>query len=64
MEVGVFGRVYFNFTENYVEILSSFTLFYKYAHFVPNGQNGRKKGLKNHIEVSVGIELVCGNTTE
>ena len=50
-------------TENYVEILS-FTTFYKHAHFVPNGENGRKKVMKNHIEDSVGIELVCVNTTE
>ena len=46
---------------NYVGILS-FKAIYKYSYFETNGENGRKKVMKNHIEVSVGIELVCGNT--
>ncbi len=40
------------------------TVFHKHYQFVPDGQNGRKKVLKTHVDVSVGINLVYGDTTK
>ncbi|GEN86719.1 hypothetical protein OSO01_14580 [Oceanobacillus sojae] len=50
-------------SSEYVEILN-FKAFYKHSYFETNGENGRKKVIKNHINVSVGIDLEYGNTKE
>lgn len=39
-----------------------FKQFYKYYVFVEDGEGGRKKALKNYIDVNVCIDMVCGDT--
>ncbi|OYD06950.1 hypothetical protein CHM34_13510 [Paludifilum halophilum] len=46
-----------------MEILS-FKHFHKHFVFVGEGEKNRNKVLKNHITVSVVIDLGCGNTRE
>ena len=46
-----------------VKILD-FRLFYKHFVFVEDGEGGRKKLLKNYIDVNVCIDMVCGDTKD
>ena len=39
-----------------------FKQFYKHYVFVEDGEGGRKKLLKNYIDVNVCIDMVCGDT--
>ncbi|HBF9427450.1 TPA: hypothetical protein KO314_002191 [Clostridioides difficile] len=39
-----------------------FKQFYKHYVFVEDGEGGRKKALKNYIDVNVCIDMVCGDT--
>ena len=39
-----------------------FKQFYKHYVFVEDGEGGRKKFLKNYIDVNVCIDMVCGDT--
>ena len=39
-----------------------FKQFYKHFVFVEDGNGGRKKVLKNYIDVNVSIDMVCGDT--
>ena len=45
----------------YVEILR-FRHFVKHVVFTGNGEKCRNKELKKYIDVSVVVDLVCGNT--
>ena len=47
----------------YVEILR-FRHFVKHVVFSGNGEKYRNKELKKYINISVVVELVCGNTKE
>jgi len=44
-----------------VKILQ-FKQFYKHYVFNEDGDGGRKKALKNYIDVYVYIDMVCGDT--
>lgn len=48
-------------TKNYVEILN-FRHFVKYFVFTSEGDKIRNKQLKKYINVSVVIDMECGNT--
>ena len=48
-------------TKKRVKILD-FKLFYKHFVFNEDGDGGRKKVLKNYIDVYVCIDMVCGDT--
>nr|WP_080629780.1 hypothetical protein [Clostridium tyrobutyricum] len=50
-------------TKNYVEILN-FRHFFKHFVFTSEGDKIRNKQLKKYINVSVVIDLECGNTKE
>ena len=39
-----------------------FKQFYKHYVFNEDGEGGRKKVLKNYIDVNVCIDMVCGDT--
>ena len=39
-----------------------FKQFYKHYVFVEDGEGGKKKLLKNYIDVYVCIDMVCGDT--
>ena len=39
-----------------------FKQFYKHYVFVEGGEGGKKKLLKNYIDVNVCIDMVCGDT--
>ena len=39
-----------------------FKQFYKHYVFVEDGKGGKKKLLKNYIDVYVCIDMVCGDT--
>ncbi|HFE9180799.1 TPA: hypothetical protein ACGWX1_001013 [Streptococcus agalactiae] len=39
-----------------------FKQFYKHYVFVEDGEGGRKKVLKNYMDVNVCIDMVCGDT--
>jgi len=41
-----------------------FKQFYKHYVFVEDGEGGRKKLLKNYIDVNVCIDMVCGDTKD
>ena len=49
-------------TKSYVEILN-FRHFAKHFVFSPEGKNSRDKHLKNYFDVSVVVDIGCGNTT-
>ncbi|MBM6514209.1 hypothetical protein EA456_08240 [Streptococcus dysgalactiae subsp. dysgalactiae] len=48
-------------TKQRVKILY-FKHFFKHYVFVEDGEGGRKKVLKNYIDVNVCIDMVCGDT--
>ena len=48
---------------NYVEILN-FRHFFKHIVFTSEGDKIRNKEIKNYINVSVVVDIECGNTTE
>ena len=39
-----------------------FKQFYKHYVFNEDGEGGRKKVIKNYIDVNVCIDMVCGDT--
>ena len=39
-----------------------FRQFHKHFVFIDDGEGGRKKILKNYIDVNVCIDMVCGDT--
>lgn len=39
-----------------------FKQFYKHFVFIEDDDGGRKKVLKNYIDVNVCIDMVCGDT--
>ena len=41
-----------------------FKQFYKHIVFLDDGNGGRKKVMKNYIDVNVCIDMVCGDTTD
>jgi len=45
----------------YVEILR-FKHFTRHMVFTENGKKSRNKEIKNYINVSVAVDIVCGNT--
>ncbi len=47
--------------EEYVEILE-FTHFFKHIVFTSEGDKIRNKEIKNYINVSVVVDIECGNT--
>ncbi|MSS38505.1 hypothetical protein FYJ39_18810 [Clostridium sp. WCA-389-WT-23D1] len=47
---------------NYVEILN-FRHFFKHIVFTSEGDKIRNKEIKNYINVSVVVDIECGNTT-
>lgn len=49
------------YNENYIEIFN-FRHFFKHIAFNGEGDKIRNKVIKNHINVSVAIDLVSGNT--
>lgn len=49
-------------TKNYVEILN-FRHFFKHIVFTSEGDKIRNKEIKNYINVSVVVDIECGNTT-
>ena len=40
----------------------NFKQFYKHYVFNEDGEGGRKKDLKNYIDVNVCIDMVCGDS--
>lgn len=46
-----------------LEILS-FKHFYRHLEFVNNPDGSRQKVMREHINVSIAIEVVCGDTLE
>ncbi|MBO0525306.1 hypothetical protein EXQ31_07450 [Clostridium botulinum] len=50
-------------TKNYIEIIN-FRHFFKHFVFTSEGDNIRNKQLKKYINVSVVIDMECGNTIE
>ncbi|HEL1201097.1 TPA: hypothetical protein TVL20_000496 [Streptococcus equi subsp. zooepidemicus] len=48
-------------TKQRVKILY-FKHFFKHFVFIEDGDGGRKKVLKNYIDVYVCIDMVCGDT--
>ena len=49
-------------TKSEIVKILHFKQFYKHYVFVEDGEGGKKKLLKNHIEVNVCIDMVCGDT--
>ena len=50
-------------TKNYVEILY-FRHFFKHIVFTSEGNKIRNKEIKNYINVSVVVDIECGNTNK
>ena len=49
-------------TKSEIVKILHFKQFYKHYVFVEDGEGGRKKVLKNYIDVNVCIDMVCGDT--
>lgn len=49
--------------KNYVEILN-FRHFFKHMVFTGDGEKCRNKVIKDYINVSVVVDIECGDTTE
>ena len=49
-------------TKSEIVKILHFKQFYKHYVFVEDGEGGRKKLLKNYIDVNVFINMVCGDT--
>ena len=49
--------------KNYVEILN-FRHFFKHIVFTGDGEKCRNKVIKDYINVSVVVDIECGDTTE
>ena len=49
-------------TKSEIVKILHFKQFYKHYVFVEDGEGGRKKLLKNYIDVNVCIDMVCGDT--
>ena len=49
--------------KNYVEILN-FRHFFKHMVFTGDGEKYRNKVIKDYINVSVVVDIECGDTTE
>lgn len=49
--------------KNYVEILN-FRHFHRHMVFINDGEKLRNKEIKNYINVSVVVDIECGNTAE
>lgn len=50
-------------TKTEVVKILHFKQFYKHIVFLDDGNGGRKKVMKNYIDVNVCIDMVCGDTT-
>ena len=55
-------RVHSVDTKSEIVKILHFKQFYKHYVFVEDGEGGRKKVLKNYIDVNVCIDMVCGDT--
>ena len=49
-------------TKSEIVKILHFKQFYKHYVFVEDGEGGRKKVLKNYMDVNVCIDMVCGDT--
>ena len=49
-------------TKSEIVKILHFKQFYKHYVFNEDGEGGRKKLLKNYIDVNVCIDMVCGDT--
>ena len=49
-------------TKSEVVKILHFKQFYKHYVFVEDGEGGKKKLLKNYIDVNVCIDMGCGDT--
>ena len=61
-DVGACGDLCVATKTNYVEILN-FRHFFKHIVFTSEGDKIRNKEIKNYINVSVVVDIECGNTT-
>ena len=61
-DVGAYRDLCVATTKNYVEILN-FRHFFKHIVFTSEGDKIRNKEIKNYINVSVVVDIECGNTT-
>lgn len=49
-------------TKSEIVKILHFKQFYRHFVFIEDGGGGRKKVLKNYIDVNVCIDMVCGDT--
>ena len=51
-------------TKSEVVKILHFKQFYKHIVFLDDGNGGRKKVMKNYIDVNAYIDMVCGDTID
>ena len=61
-EYGACGDLCVATKRNYIEILN-FRYFFQHIVFTSEGDKIRNKEIKNYINVSVVVDIECGNTT-